>query len=136
MDGVPIRRPFLFYTGVVKSHHMSVRMRHTRGHSGNRRSHHALTATKPVVTESGKLRLPHRLDEAAGTYRGKQIVEVKTKAVAAVKTQKSKATEPETHAAHAHEHDHAHQAEGKKGRVEKAVEPTRPRSRSGMGGGN
>jgi ribosomal protein L32 len=54
---------------------MSVRMRHTSSHSKNRRSHHALAGTTIVVDkESGKLRLPHRLDESTGMYRGKQIV--------------------------------------------------------------
>lgn len=63
---------------------MSVRMRHTSGHTRNRRSHHALK-NKVIVTDkdSGALRLPHRLDETTGMYRGKQIVakkEVKAKA--------------------------------------------------------
>ena len=54
---------------------MSVRMRHTRGHTGNRRSHHALKQTLVVKdAASGALRLPHRLDETTGTYRGKLIV--------------------------------------------------------------
>lgn len=63
---------------------MSVRMRHTGGHTRNRRSHHALKNTVIVTDkESGALRLPHRLDETTGMYRGKQIVakkEVKAKA--------------------------------------------------------
>jgi large subunit ribosomal protein L32 len=50
-------------------------MRHTSSHTKNRRSHHALTATKVVTDkESGNLRLPHRLDEKTGMYRGKLIV--------------------------------------------------------------
>lgn len=54
---------------------MSVRMRHTRSHTKNRRSHHALAETNLVKDEkSGSLRLPHRLDETTGMYRGKQIV--------------------------------------------------------------
>ena len=53
---------------------MSIRMRHTRGHTNNRRSHHALTATTVIKDkESGNARLPHRLDEETGMYRGKQI---------------------------------------------------------------
>jgi large subunit ribosomal protein L32 len=62
---------------------MSVRMRHTSSHTKNRRSHHALVGTNIVTDkESGALRLPHRLDETTGMYRGKQIVtkkEVKEK---------------------------------------------------------
>lgn len=54
---------------------MSVRMRHTSSHTRNRRSHHALK-NKLIVKdkESGALRLPHRLDESTGMYRGKQIL--------------------------------------------------------------
>jgi ribosomal protein L32 len=54
---------------------MSVRMRHTSSHTKNRRSHHALKNRVIVKDkESGALRLPHRLDETTGMYRGKQIL--------------------------------------------------------------
>lgn len=57
---------------------MSVRMRHTSSHTKNRRSHHALVETGIVKDkESGNLRLPHRLDEKTGMYRGMQIVSKK-----------------------------------------------------------
>lgn len=108
---------------------MSVRMRHTRGHSGNRRSHHALEAVKAVKdAKSGKLRLPHRLDESTGLYRGKQLFTPKVK-VKQPKLPKGKASEPDAHAAHAHE------TEGPKGIIGKVAAAARPRSRSGMGGG-
>lgn len=69
-DGV-----FFFYSLWYGAPTMSVRMRHTRSHTNNRRSHHALKGTVIVKDkESGALRLPHRLDEATGMYRGKQIV--------------------------------------------------------------
>ncbi len=59
-------------------------MRHTSSHTRNRRSHHALKNRVIVKDkESGALRLPHRLDESTGMYRGKQILpkkEVKEKA--------------------------------------------------------
>ena len=77
---------------------MSVRMRHTRAHTNNRRSHHALSATKAVKDkDSGKLRLPHRLDESTGMYRGKQLFTPK------VKRPKVK-TPTGTHHEHVHEH--------------------------------
>lgn len=61
---------------------MSVRMRHTSSHTKNRRSHHALTANSIVKDkESGALRLPHRLDETTGMYRGKLIVPERKKAI-------------------------------------------------------
>ena len=111
---------------------MSVRMRHTRGHTGNRRSHHALSATKPIVNESGKLRLPHRLDETNGTYRGKQIVEVKAKL--------PKAKLPTgTHHERNHAHDHQHEAHEAKPTEAAAAEKEaktkgRPNERSGPKG--
>lgn len=52
---------------------MSVRMRHTRGHTNNRRSHHALAVIQTVAAADAKVILPHRVDEATGLYRGKQI---------------------------------------------------------------
>ena len=70
---------------------MSVRMRHTRGHTNNRRSHHALKSTNIVKDkETGNLRLPHRLDETTGMYRGKLIAPQKAKAVVAKKPTKAK----------------------------------------------
>lgn len=57
-------------------------MRHTRSHTKNRRSHHALVEGAIVKDkESGNLRLPHRLDEATGMYRGKLIVPERKKEV-------------------------------------------------------
>ncbi len=59
---------------------MSIRMRHTSSHTKNRRSHHALK-NKKIITdkETGNLRMPHRLDEKTGMYRGKLIVPPKVK---------------------------------------------------------
>ncbi len=70
---------------------MSVRMRHTKSHSKNRRSHHALKA-RVIVTdkESGALRLPHRLDESTGMYRGKLIAPAKGKKAVEPKAKKTK----------------------------------------------
>lgn len=61
---------------------MSVRMRHTSSHTKNRRSHHALKNTRIVKDkDSDALRLPHRIDETTGMYRGKQIITPKKKKV-------------------------------------------------------
>lgn len=112
-------------------------MRHTRGHTGNRRSHHALSAINIVKdTESGNLRLPHRIDEVTGVYRGKQIYTQKTKTERREKTVKGPDTEPIP----AHTHEHAHEmhanAEAKtsKGFLGKFFKE-RPKARSGFGGG-
>ncbi len=113
---------------------MSIRMRHTRSHTKNRRSHHALVAIKAIPTENG-LRLPHRIDEATGIYRGKQIIVKKEK----VKAEKVKGPRTEaSHDEHKHEkgeHKHSNadktRSRGFFGRVANAL----PKARSGAGGG-
>jgi large subunit ribosomal protein L32 len=120
---------------------MSIRMRHTRGHTGNRRSHHALK-NKNIVTdkESGNLRLPHRLDEATGMYRGKLIVAPRAKAEKVSKVKgKSVVAKGEKHV---HEHASAEHANAEtksstasKGFFGKVATGGRPKARSGMGGG-
>lgn len=66
-------------------------MRHTSSHSKNRRSHHALKNRVIVKDkESGALRLPHRLDETTGMYRGKLIAPAKGKKVTATPAEKPK----------------------------------------------
>lgn len=56
---------------------MTVRMRHTKGHRNNRRSHHALA--KPAVGVEGDAKVPHlrhRASAVTGTYRGRQVLDV------------------------------------------------------------
>lgn len=113
---------------------MSIRMRHTRGHTGNRRSHHALKGTN-VIKDGENLRLPHRLDETTGMYRGKQIAPAKASR-SAKSAKKGPDTEP--HAEHGHEHAHEHgnaEAKSSKGVQGKVATGGRPKARSGMGGG-
>lgn len=131
----PFRYPETY--GIVLS--MSVRMRHTSSHTKNRRSHHALAANSIVTDkESGALRLPHRLDETTGMYRGKQILPKKV-----MKAQK----DDEKRIAKAkEEHDHSH-AEGAKEPIRSEKEEKKStglmgrmtvgkaKSRSGFGGG-
>ena len=58
---------------------MVVRMRHTRSHTKNRRSHHALA--KPAISkdESGNFHLRHRLTSVTGFYRGRKVVDLQAK---------------------------------------------------------
>jgi large subunit ribosomal protein L32 len=116
---------------------MSIRMRHTRGHTNNRRSHHALVATSVVTDkESGNLRLPHRLDEVTGMYRGKQIAPAQ-----APRASKSKAKGMNTEPVAPHIHEHAHEehvnadVKAAKGVSGKVATGGRPKARSGFGGG-
>lgn len=117
---------------------MSIRMRHTRGHTGNRRSHHALSVVNVLKDkESGNLRLPHRVDEPTGMYRGKKVFTPKSKEKREEKKVKGSSTAPEVK--HVHEHAHAEHANAEKkvsrGFFAKLAGGSRPKARSGMGGG-
>lgn len=55
-------------------------MRHTKSHTKNRRSHHALTAPKFTVdAKTGSSHLRHRLDMSTGMYRGRKVIDVAAK---------------------------------------------------------
>ena len=61
---------------------MVVRMRHTRAHTANRRSHHALKAKTLATCECGAVRVSHRACASCGRYRGRVVVDVAAKAQA------------------------------------------------------
>ncbi len=73
---------------------MVVRMRHTRAHTANRRSHHALKAQTLATCECGAVRVSHRACASCGRYRGRVVVDVAKKATAKVarKAKKEAAT--------------------------------------------
>jgi ribosomal protein L32 len=57
-------------------------MRHTKSHTANRRSHHALEAPKFTLdAKTGSMHLRHRVDMATGMYKGKKVIDVTAKAV-------------------------------------------------------
>jgi len=56
---------------------MTVRMRSTRSHTGQRRSHHALEPLKiSHCTKCGSDVLPHVVCRNCGMYRGKELIDV------------------------------------------------------------
>lgn len=56
---------------------MSVRMRHTRGHSGNRRSHHGLVEPRlSTCKDCGSKHVRHYACGNCGRYRNRVIVDV------------------------------------------------------------
>jgi ribosomal protein L32 len=60
---------------------MVVRMRHTSGHTANRRSHHALTEIALIKTETGNFRRSHHMDPVTGMYRGRVVIDMTKKAM-------------------------------------------------------
>jgi large subunit ribosomal protein L32 len=83
---------------------MVVRMRHTRSHTANRRSHHALTAPAlSVCSNCGAKHRPHHMCLACGFYKGKLVIDMAAKrrdrearlaAKAAARQADTDATEP------------------------------------------
>lgn len=70
---------------------MVVRMRATRSHRNNRRSHHALTATRfSKCSNCGLDAKRHTVCMTCGYYRGKKVLDVTKKAVKASKKAESK----------------------------------------------
>ena len=55
-------------------------MRHTRSHTANRRSHHALKAPALAVCKHcGANHRPHHMCLECGYYNGRQVVDLETK---------------------------------------------------------
>lgn len=56
---------------------MVIRMRHTRAHTKNRRSHHALkAATLTVCKNCGATQRPHHMCLDCGFYKGRQVIDL------------------------------------------------------------
>jgi|GEM_PF-971723 len=58
--------------------HMSSRMRKTKGQTGNRRSHHSIDEQR-LSKEDGVYHLRHRASLQTGTYRGREVIDVRSK---------------------------------------------------------
>jgi len=59
---------------------MVVRMRHTRSHTANRRSHHALTAPEMAVCKNcGAMYRPHHMCLNCGFYKGRVVIDLLAK---------------------------------------------------------
>jgi len=59
---------------------MVIRMRHTRSHTANRRSHHALTSPEMAVCKNcGAMYRPHHMCLACGFYKGRVVIDLKAK---------------------------------------------------------
>ena len=59
---------------------MVIRMRHTRAHTKNRRSHHGLTApTLATCSNCGSHHRPHHMCQDCGFYKGRVVIDMKAK---------------------------------------------------------
>lgn len=78
---------------------MTIRMRHTKSHRNNRRSHHALKAVLTVsCPKCGSDVLPHIICNNCGTYKGREVVDVLKKLTKKEKKQKEKELKEEEQA--------------------------------------
>lgn len=55
---------------------MVVRMRVTKSHTGNRRSHHGLKEPRLAKCECGAFHQKHRACQECGMYRGRQVIDI------------------------------------------------------------
>ena len=56
---------------------MVIRMRHTRSHTKNRRSHHGLTALElSTCTNCGAKHRPHHMCLECGYYKGRKVLDI------------------------------------------------------------
>ena len=68
-------------------------MRHTSGHTGNRRSHHALTAVDATLCKDcGTPKLKHAACSGCGKYKGMDILGKKVKAAKKTKKERKAAS--------------------------------------------
>lgn len=66
-------------------------MRHTKSHTNNRRSHHALTPSKiGTCKKCHAPALPHQICKNCGTYAGREIVDVLAKLTKKERKEKEK----------------------------------------------
>lgn len=73
---------------------MVVRMRSTKSHTANRRSHHALKSTSFAKCEHCEvLKRRHTVCSACGYYRGKKVLDLVKKAEKKQKKEKAKKAE-------------------------------------------
>ncbi len=73
---------------------MTVRMRHTRSHTANRRSHHGLKGSNfSLCDKCGTPKMLHRVCSNCGTYKGKAVLNTGKKIAKKEKKAKKASTE-------------------------------------------
>lgn len=76
---------------------MSSRMRVTKGHRNNRRAHHSAPAVTISKDSSSNPHMRHRVNPTTGEYRGRKVLEIKSKVSRkeAIKAEKSEENKKE-----------------------------------------
>ncbi len=70
---------------------MVVRMRHTRSHTANRRSHHGLSTPEMAVCKNcGAMHRPHHMCLNCGFYNGRVVIDLLAKKKAREERMKAK----------------------------------------------
>ena len=107
---------------------MVIRMRHTRAHTRNRRSHHALKETSLAVCGNcSAATRPHHMCLSCGFYNGRQVLDLgaaKVKRDARIKTKHDRIrleSGPQTPAAPVHENTEEKTVEAKTKPVRKTT---------------
>src|SRR3990167_9068359 len=72
---------------------MVVRMRRNHSQTAQRRSHHALRATRLSKCECGAMRLAHRACPSCGKYNGRVVIDVVARAKRAARRTKRRGSE-------------------------------------------
>lgn len=124
---------------------MVIRMRSTRSHTGNRRSHHKIAEPRLSVCECGAYHQKHRACQACGKYRGRQVIDVVARTERLQKRAKRKEADaraagldtgsaPQAEATHEHDHSHDdHQHDHGEAKGKKETKPARGKTRKKAG---
>lgn len=79
---------------------MVVHMRHTKGHTANRRSHHALKVARFITCpKCSEKHLMHRVCTNCGSYRGRVVIDTLKKTLKAAKKAEARTGESKPEAA-------------------------------------
>ena len=85
------RRLAKFFRLRILGNTMVVHMRHTSGHTRNRRSHHALKGARfETCPKCSAKHLMHRVCATCGTYRGRAVVDTLKKTLRTAKKAEAK----------------------------------------------
>ena len=79
------------FTQIIYTQNMVVRMRHTRSHTNNRRSHHSIADRSFSVCEKCKApKLNHSACTKCGAYKGRVVLDIQAKIDKKLKKQKAR----------------------------------------------